>query len=176
MEAIERQLPCFLQAYCICGKWGSESTNAKPQSKFGAFDNTSHDPWARQSLCKCLCSCNWSSRRKPYKGGPHLHYNWPYLWKWRCLSLQRPYDKRSYNDNSLRARRGWKSWCHYTTMIWRWFTMDEQASTFLRSFTIPTTFPRQGGRVVWKFVAIEQSKQSTHKGLNGSLLCTKNAL
>jgi hypothetical protein len=74
------------------------------------------------------------------------------------------------------VRRGWKSRCHYTTTIWRWFTVDEGANTFLRSFTIPVTFPYRGGRVVWKYVAIEQSRQSMYKGLNGDLLRTKSAL
>jgi len=49
-------------------------------------------------------------------------------------------------------------------------------STFLQSFTILAAFPRWGGQVVWKSVAIEQSRWSTHKGLNDDLLRTKSAL
>jgi hypothetical protein len=92
-----------------CGKWRSKSADPKPQSKLGTFDDISHDPWARQSSCKCLCLCSRPSRSKPCIRGPHLHYNWPYPEKWRCSPLQRPYDKRGCNDNIWRAERGWKS-------------------------------------------------------------------
>jgi hypothetical protein len=115
-------------------------------------------------------------RCKPYRGGPHLHYSWRYPRKWRCPPLQRPYGKQGCYDNSWRARRGWKSWCHCIMAIWRWFTTDERANTFLRSFTIPVAFPHWGGRVVLKFAAIEQLGRSTQKGLNGGLLRTKSAL
>jgi hypothetical protein len=72
---------------------GSKSANAKPQSKPGAFDDTSHDPRVRQSLFKRLRLCNRPSRWKPCRGGPHFHYSWPYLGKRKCPLLQHPYDK-----------------------------------------------------------------------------------
>jgi hypothetical protein len=61
-------------------------------------------------------------------------------------------------------------------VICRWFRVDERASTFLWSFTIPVAFPHWEGQVVWKSAAIEQSGWSMHKGLNGGLLRTKSAL
>jgi hypothetical protein len=100
MEPTEGQLPCFLQTYV------HDTTNVEPQSKPDAFDHTLHNPWAHQSLCKHLHSCNRLSHRKPCSGGPHLHYKWLYPGKWRCPSLQRPYGKQGCNDNSWRVGRG----------------------------------------------------------------------
>jgi hypothetical protein len=48
----------FFKLCAWCGKWRFELADAKPQFKHGAFDDTSHNPWARQSLCKRLCSCD----------------------------------------------------------------------------------------------------------------------
>jgi hypothetical protein len=96
----------FLGVCAWCDKWTFKLADAKPQSKPSAFDDTLHNPWVCQSLCKRLYSCSRSSCGKPCRGGPHLHYNWLYPRKRKCSSLQRPYDKQGCNDNSWWAERG----------------------------------------------------------------------